>query len=246
MDEGNKAIRLQLYLARAGIGSRRKCEKYISEGRASVNGRTVSGQGFKVQPGDRVTFDGRLVTEERKKCYLAVYKPAGYLCSNSDRFNRPLVLDLLKYRIRERLFHVGRLDLLSSGLIFYTNDGDFAAAVSHPSSEIEKEYRVCADRPVSDSLLRRFREGVEIDGVIYRLKTYGRITATTVKIVLIEGKNREIRRVFETAGLRIRELIRVRVGQVTLDGLSEGEYRDLTIGERKSLLSKGVSCGSGD
>ncbi len=237
MDEGTKAIRLQLFLARAGIGSRRKCETYISEGRVSVNGRTISGQGFKVHPGDNVTFDGRLVTEEREKRYLAVYKPAGYLCSNSDRYNRPLVLDLFKDGIRERLFHVGRLDFWSSGLIFYTNDGDFAAAVSHPSSEIEKEYRVSTDRPVPDSLLRRFLEGAEIDGVVYRLKSYRRITATKVKIVLIEGKNREIRRVFEAAGLRIRDLIRIRVGQITLDGLSEGEYRELTIGERKSFLS---------
>lgn len=245
-NENSKAIRLQLFLSRAGIGSRRSCENYISQGRVSVNGLIITTQGVKVYPGDTVYFDGKSVIEEEKNRYFAVYKPAGYLCSNADHFDRPLVKDLFKDDISERLFHVGRLDYRTSGLIFYTNDGNFAAFVSHPSSGIEKEYLVRTDQPIPDSLLLQFRKGIEINNVFYRLKSYRRIAAKKVTIILIEGKNREIRRVFEANGLRIRELIRLRIGPVTLDGLAEGNYRELTKRERNTLVFQGVSDGCRD
>lgn len=245
-NENPKAVRLQLFLARAGIGSRRTCEKYISQGRVSVNGRTITAQGVKVNPSDTVYFNGKLVIEEKRNRYIAVHKPAGYLCSNADPFARPLVKDLFTEDMPERLFHVGRLDYWTGGLIFYTNDGNFAAFVSHPSSGIEKEYMVRTDQPIPDSLLLRFRQGIEIDNVFYRLKSYRRITAKKVTIILVEGKNREIRKVFEADGLRIRELKRLRIGPVTLDGLAEGKYRELTRRERNVLIAKGVPNGGGD
>ncbi len=221
----SEAMRLQVYMARCGVASRRKCEEYILEGRVTVNGRRAE-IGSKVSPGDRVALDRKPLEPEGSKAYLAVNKPRGYLCANEDAQGRPLVSDLLR-RVPYRLFHVGRLDLQSSGLIFYTNDGEFARLVSHPSSAIEKEYLVECGQEVPEELLQRYQQGISVKGERYQLKRYRYRTPRSLSLTLIEGKNREIRQVFEAFRISLRSIHRVRIGCVTEAGIPSGRYRRL-------------------
>jgi len=230
MDDA-KELRLQVYLARCGVASRRKSEEIILEGRVRVNGEVVNRMGTTVRTGDRITLDGRPVYPQRHLIYLAVHKPRRYLCTSSDPEGRPLAIDLVKPAFRERLFTVGRLDYLSSGLIFFTNDGAFAKAVSHPSSEVEKEYIVETAHPVPTPFLKQYQEGVEVNGVVYRLLQFTVRNSRTVHLVLVEGKNREIRTVFEAGNVAIKRLHRIRIGNVTVKGIQAGHYRSLTRSE---------------
>jgi len=242
----SEQIRLQVYMARCGIGSRRHCETYIREGRVTVNGVTAA-LGTKVTASDRVYLDKRCLRPETEKVYLAVNKPPGYLCANSDSRGRPLVLDLLQ-DVAVRIFHVGRLDLRSSGLIFYTNDGTFAKIVSHPSSRIEKEYIVEAKDPIDEDLLGKYRRGLRISDEIYHLRKYQYKTPRKVVLTLIEGKNREIRRVFQHFGVNLKRIHRVRIGCVEVRGLPAGGYRMLSRKEISwfSNHGQGEDDGRGD
>lgn len=232
-------IRLQVYLARCGIGSRRKNEEFIADGRASVNGQVVTEPGTKVYPGDRVTFDWRLVQPESENRYVVLYKPPRFICSSSDPLGRPIALDLLRPHFSERLFNVGRLDFMSEGLIFFSNDGNFTRIVSHPSSEIEKEYRVICHNPVDKNILDQWLEGVTVEGTSYKIKTYRIEEPYEVFLTLIEGKNREIRTLFKAWKIDIKRLIRVRIGPITIDGLNPGEHRLLTADEVDWFIKRG-------
>jgi 23S rRNA pseudouridine2605 synthase len=231
------AIRLQLFMARCGVASRRRCEDFIREGRVTVNGQRAS-IGTKVGPDDLVCLDRRKLSLETGLAYIVVNKPRGYLCSNEDDRNRPLVKDLLR-RIPYRLYHVGRLDLMSSGLIFYTNDGRFARLVSHPSSAIEKEYLLEASQPIPEELLKRYQRGISVEGQRYRLKRYRYLSPKKAALTLIEGKNREIRRVFEGLRLRLDGIHRTRIGCVTDKGLALGQYRRLQPAEVEWFFKRG-------
>ena len=202
-----KMMRLQAYMSRSGIDSRRKCEKLISDGLVTVNGKIITEMGFKVSSEDTVVFSGRPVHLIKKKLYLALNKPPLYLCSNSDPQNRNLAIDLIKGDFQERLYNVGRLDYLSTGLIFFTNDGEFTKIVAHPSSGIEKEYIVESKQVIEEKFLIDFMEGVTIDGEHYKLHSYKYKTKYKVKLVLLEGKNREIRRFFQSRNLKIKSKI---------------------------------------
>jgi len=226
--EENKLLRLQVYLARCGIASRRKAEEYIAAGRVRVNGVPVTAAGTKVGPSDYVEFDGQVVVPEQEFRYLVLNKPPGYLCSNSDPEGRPLAVELLQPHFKERLFYVGRLDFMSEGLIFFTNDGDFALKVSHPSAEIEKEYRIDSLDQVSEIILRSYLQGITIENIRYRIRNYRRIDPYRFHVTLVEGKNREIRRLLAYSGIGIRSLTRVRIGPVQIEGLEGGNYRSLT------------------
>jgi 23S rRNA pseudouridine2605 synthase len=238
--EEKHTLRLQVYLAHAGVASRRASEKLIAGGRVLVNGRIVSTPGEKVSPEDVVCLDGAPVRLERVFHYLALHKPPGYISSSADPEGRPLVRELLPGDITERLYHVGRLDYRSSGLILFTNDGGFAAKVSHPSAEIEKEYLVEASGPIPDKVLEDFVRGVVIDQVFYQSTGIERLGKKSLRIVLIEGKNREIRRVFSHYHLHPVRLHRVRIGPVLLGDLREGASRPLTRGERNELVKTGI------
>jgi 23S rRNA pseudouridine2605 synthase len=227
-------------MARCGIGSRRACETYIREGRVTVNGR-VAELGSKVTPSDRVALDNRQLHPETQKIYLAINKPVGYLCSNSDSRGRPLLLDLLQ-DISQRIFHVGRLDFRSSGLIFYTNDGNFAKTVSHPSSKIEKEYQVETKKPFPEEILLKYKGGLSIGGQSYRLRKYQYKTPRKVVLTLIEGKNREIRRVFEHFGYFPSKIHRTRIGCVHVRGIPAGGYRPLSRQEVSWFFSVGTKA----
>ncbi len=234
-----RGVRLQVYLARCGVGSRRHCDQLIAEGRVAVNGKTVARMGLRVQEGDAVTVDGKKVKLAGGKLYIALHKPRGYLCANSDPQGRPLASQLFAPALPGRLFHVGRLDFLSSGLILYTNDGAFAKIVTHPSSGIEKEYLVEAARPIEEELLKQYQKGIQVGEERYRCKSYVQRGSRSALITLTAGKNREIRTVFASRNIRLKRVHRVRIGPVHLKGLAPAHFRKLTEREVGWFLAHG-------
>ncbi len=239
MNESEAPMRLQRYLAMCGIASRRKAEALIQDGRVKINGDVVRVLGTKVTAGDVVEFDDRVVAPETTKLYLVLHKPRGYICSSSDPEGRPKALDLLAAAYKERIYNVGRLDFNTSGLLLFTNDGNFARVVSHPSSQIEKEYLVETVEAVDKSLLRSFREGITVQGVRYRIERFEITGDRTVRIVLIEGKNREIRKLFESVGYYVRRIHRTRIGPVYIKNLKVGDHRPLKETEIEQLMRYG-------
>jgi len=231
-----RSIRLQVFLSHAGVASRRAAEEIIAQGRVSVNGVTITSQGSKVGETDVVLLDGKPVQTESRLLYFALNKPAGYICTSSDPQGRPLALDLLPSTVGERLYSVGRLDFLSCGLIFFTNDGNFANRLGHPASGLEKEYTVEATGPIPDIAIESFRNGITIEDVHYKAKIAERTGWKSIRLVLVEGKNREIRRVFSHFHLHPAVLRRIRIGPVLLGDLAEGSSRPLTKNEIKDLM----------
>ena len=229
-------IRLQVFLAHCGVASRRACEKIITDGRVSVNGQIVTELGTKVGGQDKVCLDGKQVFLEEKKLYVLLNKPAGFVCSSSDEKGRAVAADLLKDSYKERLYNVGRLDMYSKGMILFTNDGDFAAKLSHPSSQIEKEYIVETSQNIPDDLPAKLEKGLRVEGVFYKALHVEKLKERKLKIVLIEGKNREIRKMLEDQNIGTHSLARVRIGNINLDDLRPGDHRELTPNEVKGLL----------
>jgi 23S rRNA pseudouridine2605 synthase len=231
-------VRLQKVIADAGLASRRAAEQFILDGRVEVNGQTVRTLGSKVQPGDRVSVDGVLLKAKRK-LYVAVNKPSGYLCTRKDPFERRILGDLLPTEWRH-LVTVGRLDHDSEGLIFMTNDGDFALRLSHPRFGVRKIYLVTVEGPVEKPVAARFVSGVTEGGEKLkadscRVVSYNQ-TRTVLEIALCEGRNRELRRMFEALGLNVERLQRIQIGKIKLGELPSGKWRTLTETEIKSLL----------
>jgi len=237
--------RLQVFLAHSGVASRRASEGIIAEGRVSVNGVVIREQGSRVLPGDTVLLDGKEVRTENRLVYLALNKPPGYICSSSDPQGRPLAINLLPDEIKERLYNVGRLDFLSCGLLFFTNDGEFAARLGHPGSGIEKEYLVEATGHIPDELIGSFEKGIYVEGECYKALAVERLGSRAIKVVLAEGKNREIRRVFSHFHLHPFRLRRVRIGPVKLGDLEEGKSRALRKFEIEALQKGSGEWGVG-
>jgi 23S rRNA pseudouridine2605 synthase len=240
-------MRLQKFLAQAGYGARRKCEQLIAAGRVTVNGQPAQ-LGTTVSPGDDVHVDGRPVAQVEEKVYIALHKPTGYASDRSDRRNKNM-FELV--RVPQRLFGVGRLDKDSSGLILLTNDGEFAQRLAHPSFQHEKEYRVLVQGRPSDAALQRWREGVLLDGETTKtapchVEVMGKIPTPAfprdagegawLRVVMHEGRKRQIRRVAKLLGHPVVELQRVRVGSVRLGALKSGQWRRLSEHEVRALL----------
>lgn len=232
-------IRLQVYIAHSGVASRRNAEKIIEGGRVTVNGLTVTELGTKVSPDDVVCVDGRRIEPEKRKIYVLLNKPSGYVCSLADEKGRPVAADILAQKYEERLYNIGRLDMYSAGAILFTNDGEFASIVGHPSAEIEKEYVVEASMPFPDRVIDSFKAGIRIDNVFYKARDAERLSSRRMRVVLIEGKNREIRKVLESFDVRVKNLIRTRIGPVTLGELKYGEFRELSPEEIAGLSKAG-------
>ena len=224
-------IRLQVYLARSGIGSRRNNERLIESGGVSVNGIPVTRQGVLVTDRDTVRVGKKTVRPVNHRVYVALNKPRNFLCAAKDGFGRRLASELIDPRIRARVFHVGRLDYRSSGLIFYTNDGAFAQAVMHPSMGVEREYLVTALTSIGRASLERFRNGMRIGSTVYRAKRYSQNSPHKALITLLEGKHREIREVFAHEGIVISTIHRVRVGVVSVRDIPVGGIRTLKKSE---------------
>lgn len=234
-------VRLQKYLAEAGIASRRASEKIITEGRVSVNGHVVSTLGAKVDPGrDKVLVDGQPLRIKRK-LYLAVNKPTGYVCTRKDELGRKTVGDLLP-KEWDNLYTVGRLDADSEGLIFMTNDGEFSLHLTHPRYGVRKKYVAVVTGRVESFVVKKFTDGVIYEGEKLKAEKAKVVSAnnsnSVVELELAEGKNREVRRLFESQGLEVNRLARIQIGKIKLAELPVGKWRSLTEAEIKSLLSK--------
>ncbi|HOA54980.1 MAG: pseudouridine synthase [Acetivibrionales bacterium] len=234
-------IRLQKYLADAGVSSRRKCEELISQGRVQVNGRIVTEPGTKVEGTEEIRVDGKKVEPAKRKIYILLNKPVGYISSVRDQFSRKTVIDLVS-GIKERIYPVGRLDYDTSGLIILTNDGEFANMLMHPRHEAEKVYRAEVEGMLGADDINRLEKGIDIGGYVTAPASVRVIDKTkkrsVVEISIHEGKNRQVRRMFESIGHPVLKLKRTAIGGITVGTLEEGKWRYLTKTEVEDLKLK--------
>jgi pseudouridine synthase len=227
-------MRLQKFLSRAGVCSRRKGERLIQEGRLKVNGMRVSELGTKVDSDkDFVELDGQPVSINSEPIYIALNKPKDYVSSCYQKDHKT-VLDLLD--ISERVYPVGRLDKDSTGLLLLTNDGHLHYRLSHPSFDHEKEYEVTAAKPLSEGVLRKLAQGLSMMGTKTRPARIKRISSRCFLMVLQEGKNRQIRRMLRKVGNQVTDLKRVRIANIRLGSLPPGGWRYLAKNEKAKLL----------
>lgn len=238
--EPEEGIRLQKVLAAAGIASRRASEHLIRQGRIEVNGKIITEQGLRVDPErDTIRVDGSRIPPPRRHVYVVLNKPRGVVSTMEDPEGRPTLTDYLGRR-KERLYHVGRLDTDTEGLILLTNDGDFAHRLAHPSYEVSKTYLAEVEGVVNKYTLEKLRAGITLDdGPVRpdRLKLASVASERSLLVVVMhEGRNRIVRRMFERVGHPVRKLSRTAVGPVKLGQLPIGELRDLTREELGSLL----------
>jgi len=248
---GREAVRLQKYLSRAGVASRREGEKLISQGRVSIDGVVVTELGTRVVPGEQVvSVDGVQIAAGPLR-WIAVCKPAGYLTTRKDDRGRPTVHTLLPDGSGD-LFHVGRLDRLTEGLLIFTNDGETAHRLLHPKYEIARRYRVEVDGVAGTAEARRLERGVVLDDGIARAEDVqvvqlarGRKATSEFHVTLREGRKREVRRMMEALDLPVRRLVRVSFGPIELGELAPGRWRELTAGEVRALRAA-VGMGESD
>jgi len=232
-------VRLQKYLAEAGVASRRASEQLIRAGRVAVNGETLTELGAKIDPAhSSVTVDGQPI-RSRRKMYIALNKPPGLVCSRNDELGRPTIYELLPREWR-MLHSVGRLDFNSEGLIFLTNDGELTLRLTHPRYGVHKKYVALIEGKVEEEMLRKFGRGVWFQGERFKTEKARVISASAsqsiVELELAEGKYREVRRLFESQGRAVKRLQRVQIGKIKLGELRPGKWRALTEPEIKSLL----------
>ncbi len=231
--------RLQKAIAASGYTSRRKAEDLIREKRVKVNGEVVSELGVKVKSGDMIMIDDVLLEGENKVYYL-FYKPKSCICTLSDEFDRPTVIDYFK-GVEQRIYPVGRLDYDTTGVLLMTNDGDFANLMMHPSSHLEKVYEVSIKGLINGETLRKLETGVYLEGaktLPCSIKIVDKDTehqTTMLMIRLVEGKNRQVKKMFEAVGHDVKRLHRIQIGTINLKGLTPGNYRMLKPQEVKEL-----------
>ena len=219
-------VRLQKFMADCGVASRRACEVLIDEGRVKVNGKIVKTQGIKIDPiNTKVEVDNELISSTKTKTYLAFNKPAGILSTMSDPEGRPSLQDFFG-SWPDRLFHVGRLDKESEGLIILTNDGQWAHESTHPSFGVEKTYLVQTEEPISRSAFQNLVEGVELEDGLAKPIFVARRGAM-IEVVIHEGRNQIVRRMFDALGYPVERLIRTAIGSIKLGELPPGKWRSL-------------------
>jgi len=231
-------IRLNKYLANAGIASRRKCDDLIIAGQVRVNGEVITELGYRIdETSDEVHFNDRLVEIDKHYKYILLNKPAGYVSTVQDEYDRPTILDLVT--VKERIFPVGRLDYDSTGLLLLTNDGELTNMLLHPRFKVEKIYHVLLDKLIRPVALYHLEQGVELDGKrtspckIRQIRVIDNCSFLEVRIH--EGWKRQIRRMFDIFGYRVESLERIAFGPLTLTGLKRGEWRFLTRSEVAKL-----------
>ncbi len=246
-DPSSAGIRLQKVLAQAGLASRRACEAMIAQGRVQVNGDTVLEQGRRVDPDhDVIRVDGSRIPPPRRHLYLVLNKPRGVVSTLTDPEGRRTLADVVvdsasgRSVVKERLFHVGRLDTDTEGLIILTNDGDFAYQLAHPKFEVDKTYLAEVEGVLNAATLKRLRNGVVLDDGPVHPRGVKLVSATggrsLVRLTLHEGRNHIVRRTMESVGHPVRRLSRIGIGPVRLKTLAVGELRELTREELGSLL----------
>lgn len=232
-------LRLQKYLAAAGVASRRKSEEMILQGRVEVNGKVVTELGTKVFEDDVIKVDGNIVGLEERKVYIMLNKPVGYITTAKDQFSRKTVMDLID-GVHERIYPVGRLDYDTSGLLLLTNDGDFAFKLMHPGHEVVKTYQAKIKGTISENDISSFKHGIIIDGsrtapagIRHIEELNGK---SVVEIEIHEGRNRQVRKMCEAIGHPVVNLKRTAIGTVKLGSLPEGQWRYLSDEEINGLL----------
>ena len=233
-------MRLNKYIASAGICSRRKADELIAAGNVKVDGAVIHEMGYDVKEGQQVVVNGKPIEAAQKKVYVAVNKPWGYVTTMNDDKDRATVADLVA-DIPERLFPVGRLDYNTTGLLLMTNDGDLTYRLTHPKHEVYKTYVAVVSGVLSDARIARLRRGVDIGGFVtspakVRVLRQNR-KSTVVEISIHEGKNRQVRKMFSAVGNKVQSLERVAIGDIRLGHLQEGHYRKLTQQEIQYLKS---------
>ena len=226
-------MRLNRFLAAAGFGSRRHCDELIAAGRVAINGKSCTD--FSAQPGarDHVKVDGKLV-HVAPLLTVMLHKPAGFVSTRRDPHVRDTVFDLLPPKF-SRLFNIGRLDAPTEGLLLLTNNGDLAQHLTHPRFKVEKEYEVTLDRPWDPALTPKLLRGIVLDGRRARIARLHSISPMRLGVVLRQGINRQVRRMFEALGYHVKRLVRVRIGSLRLGDLPQGHWRALTKRELESL-----------
>ena len=230
-------MRINQYIASAGVCSRRKADELIEEKRVKVNGEVLSAMGYHVQEGDIVEVDGNRIEPESKKVYYLLNKPAGYVTSTADKEGRPLVTELVPDGIR--VFPVGRLDQNTTGLLILTNDGDLSNRLMHPSHEFAKKYLVRAQGIVTIAEAKRLEKGIDIGGFVtspadVHLLRHDR-NSTIAEITIHQGKNRQVRRMFKAVGHPVLELCRTGLGNLEIGRLAVGQCRKLSLAEVEYL-----------
>ena len=246
MQIGGKVLeeeRLQKYLARAGVASRRKAEELILQGKIKVNNKIITELGTKINPfKDIVEYEGKTIKLQDKKIYILLNKPIGYVTTAKDQFNRDSVLDLVK--IKPRIVPVGRLDMYTSGALILTNDGDFVYQITHPKHEIEKTYTVTLKGMVQEEAVEQLKKGVKIEDYITRpakvkiLKTDQEKNQSRLEITIHEGKNRQVRKMCEQVGYKVLALHRSKIGNLGVKNLPLGKWRYLRKEEIQNLQGK--------
>jgi len=227
-------MRLQKFLSSAGVCSRRKGEELIVAGKVAVNGKTITELGTKIDPAQaQVEVEGQIIRPSQELIYIALNKPGDYVTSCSHPGEK-VVVDLVD--LAERIYPVGRLDKDSTGLLLLTNDGRIHHRLSHPSFDHEKEYDVTVARPISDGALKKMSDGLPLMGTRTRRARVSRLSARRFRIVLREGKNRQIRRMVRKVGNEVTRLQRKRFAGIKLGNLASGKWRHLTAGEKKRLM----------
>ena len=233
-------IRLQKYLAEAGIASRRKCEEYITDGRIKVNGKIINELGTKVNPEkDEIYFDDKKIENKEELVYILLNKPIGYVTTAKDQFNRDTVMNLIK--IKERVVPVGRLDMYTSGALLLSNDGNFVYKITHPKHEINKTYTVTLKGIVTKEDIEKLEKGVDIGGYTTKpakvkiLKTDIEKNISRLEITIHEGKNRQVRKMCEAIGKKVQALHRTKIGNISVKTLKIGQWRYLTKKEIQEL-----------
>lgn len=234
-------IRLQKYIAKSGVASRRKAEELILEGKIQVNGKTITELGIKVNPEkDIVTYNGRKLKTEEEFVYILLNKPIGYVTTVKDQFGRDSVLDLVK--IKEHLVPVGRLDMYTSGALVLTNDGDFVYKVTHPKHEIEKTYTVTIKGIVKNEEVEMLRKGVKIEDYTTKpakvkiLKTDEEKNISRLEITIHEGKNRQVRKMCESVGHKVLALHRSKIAGIGVKDIPLGKWRFMKEKEIRKIL----------
>lgn len=237
IEKSEELIRLNKYLAMCGVASRRKADELIQQGRVTVNGEVITQLGVKINPlKDKVAVDGKPIKPEEKLIYIVLNKPKDCITSVRDEKGRRTVLDLVK--VKQRIFPVGRLDRNTTGVLLLTNDGELAYRLTHPKYKIEKAYKVEIDKPIKPEDIEKLKRGIMLDGrkteacEIYILPNSDR---KELGITIHEGRYRQVRRMFERLGYKVRKLHRVSFGGITVSGMKRGEWRYLTEKEIKKL-----------
>ena len=233
-------MRINKYLADCGVASRRKCDELIAQGKVKVNGKVVRELGLDIKSTDVVLFENRAVRPSVKRVYYKLHKPKGYVTTASDEKGRKTVVELMR-KVQERIYPIGRLDYDTEGLLILTNDGDITNILTHPKNNVKKTYIASVEGDITPADIKQISKGVDIGGYVTQPCSAQILDKdekfTRVEIVIAEGKNHQVKKMFEAVGKTVAFLKRTSIGEIKLGGLSRGEYKALTTKEISYLKS---------